>query len=148
MFLLQIPDRISARFAAYSAAGVINAIVGVSAILVSGLLGAGVVLANVIGYGLGLLVSFTLNSRITFRSRKVDWRTVLRFLCGFAIAFAANMAVVIAASHIFHLRDLIASLAGTPAYVVVFFSLCEYWIFRRESRSGPAHAPHASDAPR
>lgn len=128
---LRLPDRIAARFAAYSVAGVANAIVGISAILVAGALGTGAVLANVIGYGLGLIVSFTLNSRITFRGRKVDGATAARFLAAFAVAFGVNLGVVMAAGHIDWMPGAIASLAGTPAYVVLFFLLCEHWVFRR-----------------
>lgn len=130
MNILDLPDKIAARFAAYSVAGVANAIVGVSSILIAAALGASAVLANVIGYGLGLMVSFSLNSRITFRGRKVDPETVLRFLAGFGVAFAANIGVVAAASGWTSLPKSISSLAGTPLYVVLFFLLCEHWVFR------------------
>lgn len=143
MNILDLPDRVVARFAAYSIAGVANAIVGVSSILVAGALGASAVLANVIGYGLGLIVSFSLNSRITFRGRKVGLGTVLRFLVGFGIAFAANIGVVAAAGDWTRLPKSVASLAGTPLYVVLFFLLCEHWVFRH----APAHDHPQDDAP-
>lgn len=149
MNILDLPDKIAARFAAYSIAGVANAIVGVSSILIAGALGASAVLANIIGYGLGLMVSFSLNSRITFRGRKVDLATVLRFLIGFAIAFAVNIGVVAAASDWTRWPKSIASLAGTPLYVVLFFLLCEHWVFRHTAASScsTADAP-VSGAPR
>lgn len=146
--LLNLPDRIAARFAAYSVAGVANAIVGVSAILIAGALGTSAVLANLIGYGLGLIVSFTLNSRITFRGRKVDWVTALRFLAGFGIAFGVNIGVVMGAEHIPGLPKSITSLAGTPAYVVLFFLICEHWVFRRPALRDRAKPNVISDAPR
>lgn len=146
--LLNLPDKIAARFAAYSVAGVANAIVGVSTILIAGVLGASAVLANVLGYGLGLIVSFTLNSRITFRGRKIDWATVLRFLAGFAIAFGVNIGVVIGAEHVPHLPKSIASLVGTPFYVVLFFLVCEHWVFRRPPVQDHARSDAVSGAPR
>lgn len=136
--LLDLPDKIAARFAAYSVAGVANAVVGVSAILVAGALGANAIFANVIGYGLGLIVSFTLNSRITFRGRKVDSGTVLRFLIAFGIAFAINIGLVAAAGALTQLPKPIVSLAGTPVYVVLFFLSCEHWVFRHPR--APRHA--------
>ncbi|TAN03678.1 MAG: GtrA family protein [Rhodanobacteraceae bacterium] len=146
--ILDLPDKIAARFAAYSVAGVANTIVGVSAILVAGALGTSAILANVIGYGLGLIVSFTLNSRITFRGRKVDLKTVLRFLVGFGIAFAVNIGIVTAATDWRHLPKSIASLTGTPVYVVLFFLLCEYWVFRHPvAQRHPTTNTSASNRP-
>lgn len=149
MNILDIPDKIAARFAAYSIAGVANAIVGVSSILIAGALGASAVLANVIGYGLGLMVSFSLNSRITFRGRRVDPGTVLRFLTSFGIAFMANVGVVAAASDWTRLPKAISSLAGTPLYVMLFFLLCEHWVFRHASMQDHSAANKSvSGAPR
>lgn len=138
MNLLALPDKIAARFAAYSVAGVANAIVGISTILVAGALGASVIVANVIGYGLGLIVSFTLNSRITFRGRNVDWITVMRFLAAFCIAFSVNIGMVAVAARLAHLPKSLASLAGTPIYVILFFLMCEHWVFRHR----PTWAKH------
>lgn len=149
MNILDLPDKIAARFAAYSVAGVANAVVGVSSVLIAAALGASAVVANVIGYGLGLLVSFSLNSRITFRGRKVDLATVLRFLAGFGIAFAMNIGVVAAVSNWTQLPKSISSLAGTPLYVVLFFLLCEHWVFRHAPRPNhPTADASVSDAPR
>lgn len=111
--------------------GVANSVVGIAIIVVAGLLGVSPMLANVIGYGAGLLVSFTLNSRITFHSRTVNHFTVMRFLLAFAIAFVINLVAVKIVADLFVGHHLLASVAGTPLYVVVFYLLCEYWVFRR-----------------
>lgn len=131
MSFTQLPDRIAARMAAFSLVGVANGVVGIAVIVIAGFFGAGAVFANVLGYGAGLLVSFTLNSRLTFRARRLDGYTVLRFLAAFAIAFAVNIAVVKGATVFYGAHKLLASVAGTPFYVVIFYLLCEYWVFRR-----------------
>lgn len=135
MSSVRLPDRIAARLAAFSLVGVVNGIVGVGVIVFAGLAGAGAILANVLGYAAGLLVSFTLNSRVTFHARTVDRYTVARFLCAFAISFAANLIVVRIAERLLEDHKLLASLAGTPLYTVMFYLLCEYWVF-----------PHPPDA--
>lgn len=127
---MQLPDRIAARIAAFSLVGVANGVVGIGVIVIAGLAGAGPMLANVLGYAAGLLVSFTLNSRVTFHSRAVDRHTVVRFLCAFAASFAANLIVVRIAERLLDSHKLLASLAGTPLYIVMFYLLCEYWVFR------------------
>lgn len=131
MSFVQLPDKLAARAAAFSLIGVANGVVGIAIIVVASLLGAGPLLANVLGYGAGLLVSFTLNSRVTFHSRKVDRHTVMRFLLAFGVAFAINLMVVKAVAGLFAAHKLLTSLAGTPLYVVAFYILCEYWVFRR-----------------
>lgn len=83
-----------------------------------------------------MLSSFTLNSKVTFRSRAVDRRAVLRSLGAFVIAFAVNLAVARAVTDVSGARNVLESLAGTPLYVVIFYLLCEYWVFRRPPKPG------------
>lgn len=132
----RLPDRIAARIAAFSLVGVMNGGVGVGVIVIAGLAGAGPILANMLGYGAGLLVSFTLNSRVTFHSRAVDRYTVMRFLCAFAAAFAVNLTAVRIAERLLEAHRLVASLAGTPLYIIMFYLLCEYWVFRSRPDAG------------
>lgn len=130
MWFKRLPDKIHARMAAFSLVGLANTVVGVSVIAIAHLLGASPVLANVFGYGAGLLVSFSLNSRITFQRRMVDRYAFARFLCAFAIAFLANIAIVLVVTDVLQQHGLLASLAGVPLYTFVFYALCEHWVFR------------------
>lgn len=116
--------------AAFSLVGVANGIVGVGVIVITGLLGADPILANVLGYAAGLLVSFALNSKLTFQSRLIDRRTVMRFLAAFAVALAANLAIVKITADLIGSHKLLTSLSGTPLYVGTFYLLCEYWVFQ------------------
>lgn len=136
MSSVRLPDRIAARIAAFSLVGLANGVVGIGVIVIAGLLGAGPIVANVLGYAAGLLVSFTLNSRVTFHSRAVDRYTVARFLSAFALSFAANLIAVRIAERLLDNHKLLASLAGTPLYVVMFYLLCEYWVFRPRPGEG------------
>lgn len=136
MSSVRLPDRIATRVAAFSLVGVANGIVGIGVIVVAGLVGARPIFANVLGYAAGLLVSFTLNSRVTFHGRTVDRYVVARFLCAFAVSFAANLIVVRIAERLFDNHKLLASLAGTPLYMTIFYLLCEYWVFRSQPHEG------------
>lgn len=130
MSFAQLPDRLIARIAAFSLIGLVNSVIGVAVIVIAGLFGASPVLANVAGYGVGLSVSFMLNSKVTFRLRAVNRATGVRFLIAFAVAFVANLAIVKVVTDAFVAHPLLGSLAGTPVYVVLFYALCEYWVFR------------------
>lgn len=135
MLFMRLPDKFLARFAAFSITGIVNTLVGVAVILLAGLAGAGPVLANIIGYTIGLVLSFALNSRITFRSRSSDKYTAIRFLGAFLVAFCANIAVVLLSIDVLHFSNRLGSLAGTPLYMVLFFLMCERWVFRKTGRT-------------
>lgn len=141
MLSLRLPDKIYARIGAFSLVGVANTTAGVSVILIAGLLGANPLLANVFGYGTGLIVSFTLNSRLTFQGRAVNRFTLIRFLVTFAIAFSVNLVVVYFTTSILGYHGLIASLAGAPLFTGIFYLLCEYWVFKpKDSVSADHHS--------
>lgn len=128
---MRLHEHLPGRVAAFSLTGVANTVVGVALIVLCGMWGFGPIVANVVGYAGGLLLSFTLNSRVTFRNRSRDGRTVARFLAAFAVAFALNLAIVALLTAWLAPPPILAGLAGTPAYMVCFFILCEKWVFRR-----------------
>lgn len=126
----QIPDRIIARLAAFSLVGALNTVVGAGVILLAGILGSGPMMANVYGYAVGLTVSYILNSRLTFRSRVSDRKSVLRFMAAFVVAFIMELSVVKIVTDVFPAYKLVGSLSGMPVYTIVFYLLCEYWVFK------------------
>lgn len=114
----------------FSVVGVVNTLVGFGAIAGASLLGASPLAANVLGYAVGLVVSYTLNSRYTFKRREAGVATVLRYLAAFGGAFGLNIVVVLCASSL-DIPRVAASVAGVPVYMVVFFLTCRYWVFTR-----------------
>lgn len=132
--------------------GVINTIVGYGIIFVAMRFFAfGPYLANTIGYGIALMVSFALNLAWTFGSREKASKTFPLFLLVFAIAWVANLAAVAVAIEIFrsgmwlvHLApiegvrralgsDYLAQLCGIPAYVSMSYLLNRYYTFADQS---------------
>lgn len=134
---MQLPDKIYARMGAFSLVGVVNTLVGVAIIVITGLLGANAILANIFGYGAGLIVSFALNSRFTFRGRAVNRFTMLRFLGAFAFSFLVNIGAVYTTVNIIGFHGLGASLVGVPLFTGIFYILCEYWVFVTQQPNTP-----------
>lgn len=130
---MRLPDKIYARMGAFSLVGLANTVAGVTVILIAGVLGANAVLANVIGYGTGLIVSFTLNSKFTFHGRVINRLTTLRFLSAFACSFLLNIGAVYFATAVLGFHGLLASLVGVPLFTGTFYVLCEYWVFRAKA---------------
>jgi len=87
-------------------------------------------LSNMLGYGVGLTLSYTLNSRFTFRY-KGDWKkSIVRFLLVVIIAYACNLLVVLAVIEYTPVDQYLAHWTGIPVYTVVFFIGSRYFAFR------------------
>lgn len=100
-------------------------------------------IANFIGYAIGLLISFTLNRRWTFRSNNAaDFALARRFLLAVFAAYCANLLLVFLSVR-FGLSPHIAQLAGMPAYTVCFYGLSKFYVFRhrRDSDAGMERSP-------
>lgn len=126
---MHIVDRLAARLASFSIAGVINTAIGTVVIAMAITAGLDVIAANALGYSTGLVSSYLINSRVTFRGRKADG-TALRFLLAFLASFIVNLLVVMVADRCLPLPEVVRGVAGVPAYMITFYILCERWVFR------------------
>lgn len=86
-------------------------------------------LSNAIGYGIGLVASFFLSKRFTFRSNGKSSRELLSFLVVFALAYAANLCALYWLVRVanFH-AGLSQALAG-GVYVVISYWLNSRYVF-------------------
>ena len=92
--------------------------------------GAGDVVANVMGYAVGVTVSFGLNRKWTFAHQGAHWKASLKFVATMAISYMVNLSFVLVALHVFKLNSYLAQALGMPPYTTVSFLLCKYWVFR------------------
>jgi len=87
--------------------------------------------ANAAGFGIGLMLSFTLNRRFVFGvTGVVRIREIVKFLAAFAVAYGANLAVLFAAQGMLGEDSALAQLPAIAAYVVIFFLLSQFVVFR------------------
>ena len=116
-------------------AGTANSAVGLSVIYAAKWLAhCGDVLANALGYGVGLLMSFLLNKNWTFGYNGPAGRAMSRFLLVFALAYALNLASVLLAIRYLGLGGYLAQALGIVPYTVFGFLASRYYVFR-ESRT-------------
>ena len=91
--------------------------------------GANLYLANFIGYAVGLMISFTLNRRWTFRfGGRADLRLARRFLLAVAASYCSNLLAVFLSLQ-GGLSPRFAQLAGMPVYTACFFLLTKFYVF-------------------
>ena len=78
----------------YSFAGILNTLLGYGLIFTLMFLGVGPYLSNVIGYGIGFIISFMLNRNFVFRSKGKYVREGAFFLFFMGVAYGLNFAML------------------------------------------------------
>lgn len=119
------------RLLRFGLTGLANSAVGWTVIFGGLWAGMGDFAANAAGFGLGLVLSFTLNRRFVFGiSGAIRIPEVVKFLAAFAVAYGANLAVLAAARTVLGDGNPLAQLPAIGAYVVIFFLLSHLFVFR------------------
>lgn len=120
-----------ARLFRFGLTGLANSAVGWAVIFGGLWAGLGDFAANAAGFGVGLVLSFTLNRRFTFGiTGAVGGREVARFLLAFGLAYGANLAVLVAARAVLGEGNAIAQLPAIAVYVLIFFLLSQMFVFK------------------
>ena len=114
----------------YGATGVLNTALGYGLILscVYGL-ETGVIIANVVGYGAGWILSYSMNKRWTFGHRGQTARTAAVFCALVAGAFVANLTVTLALSQI-GIAYPVAQIIGAVVYSATVFVGMKWMVFK------------------
>ena len=97
--------------------------------------GAGDITANLLGYGLGLLLGFRLNASWTFVYQGSQLSAFALYLLAFLVSYAVNLGVVLLLIHGLGANSYLAQAAGIPFYALFFFITCQHFVFK-ESRDG------------
>lgn len=120
-----------ARLFRFGLTGLANSAVGWAVIFGGLWAGMSGLAANAAGYAVGLLLSFTLNRRFVFGvTGAVSLREVAKFLSAFAVAYGANVAVLLAAQSVLGADSALAQLPAIGAYIVIFFLLSQFFVFK------------------
>jgi putative flippase GtrA len=75
--------------------------------------------ANALGYSVGLLLSFTLNSRWTFAYRGANVPAFAKFTLVTLVAYAANLVTVLVSIRWFGVNEYLAQAAGVVPYTLI-----------------------------
>ena len=111
--------------------GILNAVIGLGIIYSTyNLLGLNYKLANVLGYGCGIVNSFIWNRRWTFRSKKNPKPQILLFFLMFGVSYGLNLLVTIICVEKLGLIPNLAQLAGIFCYTVSNFFGNKFVTFR------------------
>ena len=119
-----------ARLLRFAAVGVLNTALGYAVILAALAFGYGDIVSNMLGYAAGLVLGFVLNSRWTFSGRAGDGNgAVLRYLLSFAVAYGANLALVLTAVAYGFAASPVVHFLGICVYSVLFYLGSAHFVF-------------------
>lgn len=106
-----------------------NTLAGLGVIYTAKLVGASDIVANAIGYAVGLTLGFYLNRRYTFRHDGPVLSALARFITVLAVAYCANLAVVLTAIVWFDIDSYLSQALGVPVYTALSYAGSRWYAF-------------------
>nr|WP_247718111.1 GtrA family protein [Qipengyuania proteolytica] len=123
----------------FLAVGGFNTLLGYAIIVGALHLGAGDYPANVIGFSLGLPISWLLHRVLTFRVRhEISRRELVRYVLVVAFAYAVNLGVVAGGRGLGFTESPLVQLVAICVYAALFYVLSRRFVFPASDPSGAA----------
>ncbi len=113
--------------------GIFNTFLGLTIIFAAkGIAGLNDFEANLLGYSFGLLISFFLNRKWTFRHNGRILPTATRFVMAFLLSYIVNLMTVYGLRDGAGLNSYLAQATGIIPYTVIFYLSSRYYVFRED----------------
>ena len=120
----------SLSIARYIGVGAFNTLFGYSIILSAMYLGINPYLSNLIGYGLGLILSFFLQKMWVFPGSGNSASKFLKFILVFGIAYLANLAVLLILVNKISLNVYFSQMLAGITYVTIGYCCNRFFVFK------------------
>ncbi len=117
--------------------GLLNTGFGYAVILAGLFAGLGDMMANALGYISGLIMSFALNSRWTFRA-SASPAAFARYFAVFLVCFGVNLGIVLAARQLGFVDNPLVHLSGISAYAILFYLGAARFVFGQDKPRSPS----------
>jgi putative flippase GtrA len=122
----------SIQFLKFLGVGVANTLIGLGVIYAAKyFLEMRDVPANLVGYSIGLMISFALNSRWTFAYEGPRVPALGKFILVTALAYSANLLIVLIAIDYFELNGYLGQALGMPVYTVASYLASKHVVFSK-----------------
>ena len=87
--------------------------------------------SNLIGYTIGLIVSYILNKRFVFKSRKASYFIFgVKFLWAFIVSYAVNFLSLNLLLK-FDIKEYIVQAICMAIYSIIFYIICKFYVFKK-----------------
>jgi putative flippase GtrA len=121
---------IPASFGRFLTVGILNSIVGLLTIyFCMWVLSFRPIVANAIGYAIGLMLSFSLNKDWTFRYDGAVTPALARFALVVVTAYLANLATVYVATEVLAMNPYVAQAIGIIPYTLLSYIGSRFFAF-------------------
>jgi putative flippase GtrA len=117
----------------FAVVGVLNTSFGLAIIFLGKWLGLGDYSANLLGYAIGLILSFQLNSRWSFRDHGRRRFGGLRFFVVFGIAWVGNVIALTIMLRGLSINAWIAQCVSVVVYTVLFYIGARFFVFKKSA---------------
>lgn len=135
-----MPD-ILRQFIVFCGVGSINTVIGLAVILIlSEIFGVHYILANALGYGVGLIIGFILHRAITFKNQSNDQKPkteFVKFITVFALAYGVQLAGLVFMVQILELYDWLGQILAIGIYTVINYLGNRIFTFRGKQEKAP-----------
>jgi putative flippase GtrA len=102
--------------------------------------------SNITGYAGGLVASYVLNRKYTFKSKQKRGDEIARFLVVFVIAYAANFAMLVFLIRGMNAHAGASQLLAGVMYTTASFFMNKHYAFNAAGVGGQAETPSFDDA--
>ena len=119
------------KFLRYIFSGVINTIVTyITSIILLKIFNIFLVISNLLGYVVGIFISFYLNRNFVFRSNQVEIKKQFyKFICACLLSYFINLIFLILFSYFLKFNDYISQILSMTSYSLTFYYLSNKYIF-------------------
>lgn len=114
------------QIVSYGLVGISNTLITIASIALLTAMRVNLIVANAIGFAIGLANSFLWNERFTFKVKGAP----IPFLISFAVAYFLNLAALLLLEPLSGISPFLPQAVGVGIYVVTFFVLMKVWVYR------------------
>lgn len=116
-------------FSKYILVGIINTIITATVIFILMSVEVSVYISNALGYALGIVFSFIVNTLFTFSS-ELEWSRFFRFLISCLVCYVLNLLTIYAVLLLFPDLQYTAQIMGMGIYTLSGFLINKLWVMR------------------
>jgi len=132
MLVLSILKHYVTFFSKFIIVGLLNSVLGYCVIFSSMyLMKISPEASNIMGYSIGLVMSYFLNRNFTFKSNLAKRREFFRFLTVFYMAYGANFFMLLLLIYSFKANYALSQVLAGAVYFLVSFFMNKHYVFKQ-----------------
>lgn len=121
-------------FYSYSLVGIINSGIGYFIIFYLTYIQITAEISNLLGYASGLLISYILNKKFTFKSKKIYGKEFPKFIFIMGISYIINLSVLIICFRFLNINVFASQIIAGLTYLIISYVLLKLFVFNTSKK--------------